>query len=146
MGLKIYDAGSVKISVGTFSLESYAEGTFVTIVRDEDSFTKNIGADGEPARAKSNNKGGSITCVLQQTSPSNLLLSALHQLDEISPAGDGVVPTLVEDLQGTSLFTAAESWIKKGPSAEYAADITVREWVIDTGNLVAVYGGNNAPP
>lgn len=146
MAVKVYDPKSVIISVGTFVLEGFADGTFVTVERNEDSFTLQVGSDGEAVRSKSNNQSGRITAQLLQSSPANDLLSALHATDENSPSGDGIVPVIVKDLNGTSLYTAQHAWIVKGPSAEYGREATAREWVIETNKLIANYGGNNEPP
>ncbi|KKN04674.1 hypothetical protein LCGC14_1095070 [marine sediment metagenome] len=146
MSVRVYDPKSIIISVGTFVVEGFADGTFVTVERNEDSFSVQVGSDGEAARSKSNNRSGRITIQILQSSPSNDLLSALHALDENSPSGDGIVPSIVKDLNGTSLYTAQHSWIVKGPSAEHGREATAREWVIETDDLTAAYGGANLPP
>lgn len=139
-GVKTYDPKQVVVSVGGIPISGYADGTFVNVTRDEDAFTKRTGADGEASRAKSNNRGGSITVTLQQTSLSNDALSALALVDENT--GDGVVPVIVKDVRGTTLCYSSAGWIKKMPDAEFSKEIQDREWVIDCADLRFNVGGN----
>ena len=44
--LKTYDPTLVTISFGAVPLVGFADGTFVTATRNEDSFTHKVGADG----------------------------------------------------------------------------------------------------
>src|SRR3990167_4682577 len=111
MSLKTYDPKSVMVLVGGVPMSGFSEGTFVTVARDEDSFSKVTGADGETSRAKRNNRSGSMTLVQHQTSPSNDVLSALALADELANAG--VVPVMVKDASGRSLLFSALGWIKK---------------------------------
>lgn len=140
MALKTYDPKKITLIVGGAIISGYADGTFVDTVRDTDTFTKAAGADGEVARVKQNDKSGSITITLMQTSDSNLVLSAIAALDELS--NTGVVPTLLKDLSGTTLVTAARSWISKQPATPLGKDVQNREWVLHTDELIQVVGGN----
>lgn len=143
MSLRVYDGKSVVVTVGTFILEDVES---VTPARNEDAFTLKMGVSGSGARSKTNNQSGRFMIVLMQTSPSNDLLSALHILDESTPNGDGIVPVIVKDLNGTSLHTGAHCWIVKGPDAENAAEAGDREWILETDKLISFHGGNNLPP
>ena len=84
MPVHTYDPANVIVSIGGTPMSGFADGTFVMVSRDEDIFSKVSGADGEVSRAKSNNRSGSLTLTLMQTSMSNDVLSAIAVLDEIS--------------------------------------------------------------
>lgn len=140
MSLKNYDASQVSIIVGPSVITGLVAGSFVSVERYEDSFNTQVGREGEVARSKSNNRTGKITLKLQQTSPSNAILSALNILDELS--GAGVVPVLVRDASGNSLHAAAEAWIKKPANAEYGKEAGEREWVIECADLETAPAGN----
>jgi Protein of unknown function (DUF3277). len=140
MAVKTYNPKDVLIIVGPVIVEGFADGTFVNIARDNPSWNKAIGSDGEGARARSNDQGGSVTLTLMQTSASNPELSALALLDE--QTGDGVVPLLVTDRSGTSLYEAETAWIEKPADSPFAREIETREWVIQTDNLKMLVGDN----
>lgn len=138
--MKEYQASQVSITIAGIPISGYADGTFITVERDEDSFTKQVGTDGEVTRSKSNNRTGAITLVLMQTSASNLLLSAWLATDELG--GSSIGPFLMKDNSGNSIYAAQNCWARKYPSAEFGREATSREWIIDCDNLVITEGGN----
>lgn len=140
--LKVYDAKAVSMIFAGIPISGLAEDTFVNVVRNEDSFSLMVGADGEATRAKTNNRSGRVTFTVQQSSDSNDLLSALHVADEISSAGDGIGPLLIKDLSGRTLITAEKAWIVKPPDTGFGRDVATREWVVETDALVMVVAGN----
>ncbi len=140
MGVKTYDPASLSIIFAGIPFEGFADGTIVTVARENPSFTMVTGSDGEGARAKSNDKSGTITVTLLQTSATNALLSELARLDELN--GTGIAPIMVKDVSGTSVFQAETAWIEKPADAEFAREITNREWVFKTDNLDMLVGGN----
>lgn len=144
--LKVYDPSEVLVQFGAITVEGYADGTFVVIEDDEDAYSMQVGTDGEAVRSKSNNRGATITITLLQSSSSNDLLSAQHNLDRLSSGGKGIAPLLIKDNNGLAIYTAETAWIQKRPSAEFAREATSREWVLRTNNLIPIDAGNNAPP
>jgi hypothetical protein len=121
-------------------MSGYADGTFLNVDRDENAFTKVTGADGTSTRVKSNNRSGSMTLTLKQSSPSNDVLSGFASLDELS--NTGVVPILIKDLSGNSLFFSATGWVQKFPSSEFGKEINNREWVLDLVDVDMFVGSN----
>jgi len=142
MAVKTYDPANILLTVAGIPISGYADGTFISIVRDNPSYNSGTGSDGEGYRAKSNDKSGTCTLTLLQTSESNDALSALYQLDEAT--GDGVGPLLLKDNSenGRSIYEAETCWIEKPADAEFAREVSDREWVIKTDKLVAFIGGN----
>lgn len=139
-GVYTYAADAVQIIVGGVPISGLADGTFVNISRDEQAYTKTTGADGTTSRARTGNRAGSITITLQQTSPSNDVLSGFMAADE---AGDqGVVPVLVKDTSGRSLHYASAAWVQQAPDSEYAKEINEREWALDCARIDSFVGGN----
>lgn len=140
MSLKTYDPKQVLVLVGGVPMGGFTDGAFVSVSRDEDSFTKVVGADGETSRSKRNNRSGSMTLTLHQTSPSNDVLSALAIADELSNAG--VVPVMVKDSSGRSILFSALGWIRKPADSSFSAEIEDREWVLDLADLDMSVAGN----
>ena len=140
MGVKTYSAADVSIIVGGIPITGLADGTFVTIVRDNPSFTSLTGSDGEGARAQSSDKSGTITLTLMQTSASNDELSAIEALDELTR--DGVVPVMVKDNSGRTVASAQTAWIEKPADIELGRELSNREWVLKTDNISMNVAGN----
>jgi hypothetical protein len=121
-----YDPEKVYFLVDGIPITGYADGTFLTIEEMTDGVTSQSGADGEVVRAMSTDRRVTITCTLQQTSLSNIVLSNFYIADKIS--GAGMVPFLVEDLTGGISFAAGQGWIDKMANRVYAKGIETREW------------------
>ena len=140
MSVKTYNPADVLAVLAGIPISGYADGTFITASRDNPSWNSLVGSDGEGARAKSNDKSGTITFTLLQTSLSNDLLSGLITLDELS--GDGVGPFMIKDNSGRTLLTAESAWIEKPADSEFGREISNREWVVKTDRLLGLIGGN----
>jgi hypothetical protein len=142
MSVKTLDPNSVAVTFGINQLKGYADGTFIKVERNEDSFSLKIGADGEVARVRNANQSGRVTLTLLQTSASNAILAALLIADEVSPNGMSVLSLMVKDNQGNELFFAEEAWIVKPPAAEHSKEVTTREWVFECARIRMFSGGN----
>jgi hypothetical protein len=138
--VKTYDPGSVVLTLGAHIVAGYGPDTMITVERDEDSFTKQVGVDGETARSKNRNRGGKITITLLQTSSTNDVLSGYLLADEASNAG--VVPAALKDLNGNTLMIAPSAWVMKAANSEFAKEVGTREWTIDTADMEINVGGN----
>lgn len=137
---KTYDPSQLQIIVGGFQISGFADGSFVTVARNADAFALYMGTDGEGTRAKSNNKSGRITFTLAQSSDSNAILSGIAAADEL--ANSGVIPVLVKDGSGISLYAAETAWIVKYPDSEFGREVGTREWILETDSLAVFVGGN----
>lgn len=141
MPVKSYNPASVSIVRGTKLISGYADGTFVTIERMTDTWSDQVGSDGEVSRAKNNDQRGTVTIVLTQTSPSNDDLDADATADELT--GNAAAPLLVRDASGRTICSGDTSWIVKKPSLEFGREVGPRTWVIRVANLVQFSGGNS---
>lgn len=140
MAVKVYDPAQVHVIFNGILIEGIAKDTFVLAERTNDMFSVMVGADGEGARAKTNDTSGTVTVTLMQSSISNDALSAIAAVDELT--GDGVGALLVKDGLGRTILAAESAWIKKIASVEYGSEITNREWVFETDDLQMFVGGN----
>lgn len=140
--VKTYNPKEVILTVGPYIISGYADGSFITVERNEDAWSLQIGTDGEGTRSKSNNRSGTVTTRLMQSSDSNQVLSALALADEQS--GAGIVPIFIKDGSpgGTTLVIAESGWVRKLPSVEYDRTALGREWVLETDVLTINVGGN----
>ncbi len=140
MSVETYDPKKVFVIVGGQHITGFQDGSMVTVERNEDAWTLQMGTDGYGTRSKSNNRSGRITINLMQTSGSNFILSNLAQLDELG--NGGVVEVMVQDSNGKSLHVMQEAWVVKRPSAEYGKEATNREWIFESDALEHTVGGN----
>ena len=140
--LKTYDSKAVAMIFAGIPISGLAEDSFVNVAQNEDSFTLTVGADGEGARAKTNNRSARVTFTVLQTSACNDLLAALHLADLASPNGDGIGPLLIKDTSGRTLVTAEKAWIIKSPDVQLGKNINTRDWVIET-HAIAIFAGGN---
>lgn len=141
MAVKTYNFGEVDVIFAGIPFEGFADGTGVLVARNNPSSTDVVGSDGEGARAMSNDKSGTVTVTLLQTSATNLALSAISKADE-DGGGKEIHSLMVKDGSGFSVASAETAWLEKIADAEYAKEITNRTWVIKTDNLDSVVGGN----
>lgn len=137
---KTYDPKQYSLIVGGHIVGGFADGTFLTVARNNDTWALTMGADGEGARAKSNDKSGTFVFTLLQTSNSNSVLSGFHTADELSNGGQ--VPVLVKDNNGDTVLEATTAWVRKPADVELGKEITAREWTVETDNLSMLVGGN----
>lgn len=147
--LKVSDLDQITINFAGFAISQgpgatgYGEGTVITVKATNDSFVIKEGADGTVTRAKTNSRLVEITIkTMQSNGRVNGFLSAILATDEAQPNGAGVGPLNLNDLNGTSKFSASKVWVKKLPDMEWGRDPTEREWTLQGLRSVAVIGGN----
>lgn len=141
--MKVYTSNQVVASLGGIPLNTgRGDGVFIKITPMNDMFTTKVGADGEVARSRSNDRRHKVEITLMQTSDANILLSALHQLDINAPNGSGVAALFIKDMSGTSLHIAPEAWITKSPEVSYGPEVEMRTWELEAANMVDIVGGN----
>jgi hypothetical protein len=139
--LRTFDPNQVSVIFGGI-IGGYADGTFISVEQNEDSFGLVVGTDGEGCRSRSNNRSARVTITLGQWSASNQALSAIHNADILTPGGDGILPFILKDNSGTTICSAEKAWITKPPSVSYGRDPESREWVLETDNMIWNVGGN----
>lgn len=132
------DPKDVTVMVAGNVLEGFAADKIV-VAREANQSEDEVGSDGDVARRITNDKRGTFTITLLQTSRSNLILSGLALADEAS--GNGIFPVVIKDQRGNDVHIGAACWIQKMPDGAYGAAINSRAWVIRTNNLKAFYGG-----
>lgn len=137
--MKTYDPKKIVITFGGRQITGYADGSFVTVRRNADGWSLQMGTDGEGTRSKSNDNSGQVEISLMQSSLSNDFLSQIAISDQVANAG--LLPLLVKDVDGNFLATAEQAFIKKLPDSEFGREAASRSWIIETDNLVEFIGG-----
>lgn len=143
MATKTYDAKEVSVIVGGIQIDSgFADGEFCRIEQETDDFDDVVGTDGEVTRSKTYDRRANVTILVMQSSKSNQALSALSNLDRTAPNGAGIVPVMVRDRNGDSLYESQHGWIKRPPDVSFDRTATPREWLIRCGQLERNDAGN----
>lgn len=122
-------------------MSGFSEGTFLEVERNEPTWNTVVGADGLVTRGKTNNYSGMLKLTLKQSSPSNDILSGFLAIDEAT--NRGVVPVLVKDLSGNSIYFSARAWINQYPTSTFGKDISDRTWSM-TLDEVDIFVGSNS--
>lgn len=110
------------------TVKGYAE-TMMTITRDNPMWNTQVGSTGTVVRVKTNDTQCNLAISLQQSSPTNDVLSAIATSDETDSTG--VFTIEVKYLHNTTLLLHAnDAFIEKKPDATWANSPSDREWVI----------------
>lgn len=130
---KTYDPSQISVIIGGASITGFAEGTMISVARNEDAFSYAPSTTGGGSRVKNSNKSGRITLTLQKTSESNEILDNYADLDEVS--NDGIFSSLVRDNNGKDLHKGESCWVVKKPDSEESKELPTREWIIEVAEL-----------
>lgn len=141
MAVYNYDPSQVIVMIGGNLMQGFADGDFISIEREEQSFTKVVGADGFVSRAKTSNRSGTMTLTLKQTSPSNEILSDFLAQDEAN--ANGIFQVLIKEGTGGSRLFTATGWVQGMPTISYGKEINDREWLIDLAEIEFDIKGND---
>lgn len=135
-----YDPGLVTAAWAGRTITGFADGTFISVDRDDDAFKKNVGSGGDMCRVASRNKCGSVEFTLMQDAAANDLMSAQARLDELLRTGAGAL--IIKDLLGRTMVKCDVAWVRKVPTVTFANGLESRVWILDTGPIDIFVGGN----
>jgi hypothetical protein len=134
-----YDPSDVTTVFAGVEVFGFADGTFISVDKAEDTYSIVVGATGTVTRVRNRNNSGTIKITLQASSGCNDLLSDLHSEDLLNNSLVG--PLLIKDVTGTTVVASAESWIVRSSPIEFGKDASNREWVIQCSSLIIHSGG-----
>jgi hypothetical protein len=121
-------------------------GNFVEIEPLEEDFKTKKGADGETARAKTNNRDARVKVKLMQTSLSNNVLSAIRLRGlAAGNGGEGAGVFEVRDRSSGVLVAHSDiAWVEKPPTPGRGKEIGETEWTLYATNCELDPSGNPA--
>lgn len=111
--------------------QGLADGSFLRIRAKSDGFTSRNGSDSLVTHSRSNDHRREVSLILEASSLSNAVFSAVHEIDKAAPNGSGVAPMLIQDLNGTTKFTAEIARIMKAPDMDLARESGTLEWLFE---------------
>lgn len=137
--VQTYDPLRNVITCGSLTISGYGPDSFIKITRSSPIFTTQVGAGGDVARSRSQDKTATIEITIMQTSPSNDQLSALAKADEID--GSGIFPFQMKDLNSTTVCSAQSAWVESWPDMERAKETGVCVWKLAAAKMNTFIGG-----
>ena len=139
--LGTFEFKKLSVIYGVSQITGFADGDSVEITEENDAFNSTVGADGHVDRVKNNANFLTVVLRINQTAPTNQVLSAIHNADR---AVSNPLPLLIKDRSGNSIITAKNAWIVKNPTIAYGNEAKQREWTIRTGSdYVVNLAGND---
>ena len=141
--LYTFNPKEVDVSIaGLIPLTGFANNSIIEIAKVVPNFTyKESPFDGSIARTKIKSNTYSIKLHFAQTSPSNNILSLIHNVD--IGFGVGQFPLFVKDNSGTSSFYSTNTWIEIVPNLSLSGGIETRTWELRSSFGVISVGGND---
>ncbi len=139
--LHTYDPSQVSIVFSGVLMDGLGEDTFLALAKNAEAYTTTVGVDGKVTRNKILDKTGTFTITLSSSSNVNDQLSAIYNLDQLTPGGAGIGPFTVRDNSGRTLLHAPEAWISTAPDLEFGQENGENEWVISFTSLDYFAGG-----
>ena len=137
--VKSYNPKDVSLIFGGQIIEGFADGTFITVARNNDSATYQSGSQGGGTRVLSGDKSGRVTFILQQSSKSNGVISA--QLAAMELSGAGITSMLGKDSGSGDRWAGATTWVVKPADMDFANELSNRTWILETDELEMVVAG-----
>lgn len=136
-----YSPSDVRLVIGGYQLTAWDS---ITIARRVDNFLPVFGIRGKHCTVPMNDTSSFITIPLLQTSPSNDVMSYIHQLDIEN--GTGRIALILKDDSGKSVFSSNEGRILGYPEVKFSGGFEYRVWRIflQTTDSYTV-GGNTRP-
>ena len=141
-GVLTYDPKRVQVIFGARQLSGFADDSIISIAPHGEGMQLYVGADGEVGRSIDPDHTFEVTISLATTSKSNTYLSNVYNADRAG--GNGMLPLMIKDLSGDTLFFAEQAWVSNFPEAGRGRTIDTQEWVIQTGQVDnPIIGGNH---
>ncbi len=140
-----FDPKNHTIVFGTIKIPGEDLGTdeFFNLSPESDAWEDEVGVGGHVQRNKINDERATVTITAMKTARVNDALSAYYNLDRATPGGLGAVPFVMRDRSGTTVVTAAESWLMRLPDNVRGRQAGTTQWQIRLAKVKAFYGGNS---
>lgn len=114
------------------------EGISIALAGDRDVMT--VGADGSVMHSLKEDKSGTVTVRLMETSPANAKLFAMYAAQSLSSSSWGAnVITVVNKANNETTVCRDVAFLKQ-PDITYTEEGQMREWVFNAGKIDTVSG------
>lgn len=144
MSVSFLDPEKLYLSIVGAQVEGFSEGTFVNIVRRDETFQGRGSLKGTHLITKAKHSAYTLTFRLENTAPANTWIHSLYKLQETY----GIViplPIVFRDLNGHSSFYCPAAVIQEPANAHGNKAETV-EWTVYCAKGINTYGGSGETP
>ncbi len=135
--IETFDPKDLLVSVGGLVLTGFAK-RMLTVSRDEHTVRDERGLEGEIVRYLTEDRRGLLSFTLLPTSYSNLGLSALINVDELT--GISVFPVIIKDARGLDIVVAPLCWVKGHARIKWSNGVDERVWDIRSSSIRILQG------
>lgn len=115
--METYNPKKIQLIVNGRYITGFADGTFITAERNEDSKVPNVGAHGDVVLTESADATGTVTVTLNQTSPS------VRELRDLAKNGTIFPVQLVDANTQTVRAGGTQAAILRSPGLEYGDEV-----------------------
>lgn len=125
-----YSADQVAAIVANRRIQGgYDDGEFISIEAAAEAWLPKVGADGESAVARSNNRSATVKIKLLHTSEGNLVLAQLYNQALLAP-NNVFLPFMLVDLsaESTIVCQAEHIVVQKMATISRAREVVANEW------------------
>lgn len=135
-----YNPADVIFTLGGYQLAGWDD---ISISRLAPGFRQIRGIRGKHTTVPTVDSSALLTISLIQTSPTNDVLSTIHELDLVE--GTGRIALTLKDNSGRSVFSSDEARIISYPEVRFSGDFEYRVWTFFCQTTTYFVGGNTRP-
>ena len=138
--ISLIDPSEFKLNIMGVNVTGFTKGTFVTVSRNDPTFTQKRSLKGKTQVRKNSKSFYTFNFVLDSGVSSNAWVHMLYQMQE-SYGIAFPVPVLFRDAVGTSTFFCKAAYLQE-PQATFGNESTTREWTLVCNEVTHVIGSN----
>lgn len=128
--LGTYDPARLVVLLDNQPVYGFAEGSMVSVEKNEDFVTPYVGSKGEFSRAINRDRSGTITIRLQHNSPFVGVIEGWANADY-----PPVINFTVFDPASSAQFGSSIAWLNADATHDFGDEIGEREYVFWAGNI-----------
>ena len=132
----VYNPLNTSLLIAELEPTDYAEGTKVVVSKNSDLVLPNVGVNGEVALAVNQDRTGTLTFSVKNTSPFNEIMTGLVQAQQI---GNLFFPVQLREQSTEGFDINSLGWVQTQPDYTLGQEIGQLDWVI---GLVDATSGN----
>lgn len=138
--ISLIDPSELKLNIMGANVEGFTKGTFVTVSRNDPTFSQKRSLKGKTQVRKFSKSYYTLRFTLDSGVSSNAWIHTIYQLQETYGIAFPV-PVLFKDSMGTSTFFCKAAYIQE-PEATFGSDSNVREWSLVCNEVSHIIGSN----
>lgn len=140
MTIYTYSPEDVVVQLAGYTVEGFADGTFISITPEGEYFTTKRTSSGYISRTLKKTQAKKLKLTLHQTSESNKVLNLLLNLDLMF--ADAILPAFIKDYSTGTSIIIGQLWIDGLPTLSYANGLESWEWTLCfTTDIISISGG-----